>query len=97
MFKRLAILVFLLTITTTQLAMLYEEDGDNIFLVGVLTQSGERYPVSFVKRKNSFKPLKKLTQHTEKKEKNRESGCLSILNYLLQQYQHAQPSPYLSS
>jgi hypothetical protein len=95
MFKRLAILVCLLTITTTQFAMLYEEDGDNIFLVGVLTQPGERYPVSFVKRRNSIKPLKELTQNTEKKEKNRESCCLSILNFLLQQYQHAHPVPYL--
>lgn len=84
MFKQLALLVCLLTITTTQLAMVYEEDGDTIFLVGVLTQPGERYPVSFVKRKNSIKPLNEFTQNTEKKEKNRESCCLSIINFLLQ-------------
>lgn len=94
MFKQLALLVCLLTITTTQLAMVYEEDGDNIFLVDVLTQPSERYPVSFVKRKNSINPLKKFTQNIEKKEKNRESCCLSIINFLLQQYQHAHPVPY---
>lgn len=96
MFKRSLVFICLLTITTTHFAMVFEEDTDNVLLVGTLTHPGERYPIGILPRKDSIKQEAKLAQFKVKKEKPRDSGCLSILNYLLQQYQYAQTNPFIS-
>lgn len=90
MLKQIVISGLLLFAASTH-AMLYDEDSDSpsqqhahVLLLGALTHAGERYPIHPTIQQQRALPAKK------------DRDCLSLLQFLLQLYENAQPYPILT-